>query len=131
MVILRVLGGREYSFVAGLHEPPSIILPAMRAMILRSLGRIEEENGAPLVPAELPDPVPGPGEVRIRVAVCGVCHTELDEIEGRTPPPRLPIVLGHQVVGRVDALGAGVTSRREGDRVGVAWIYSSCGHCKL
>ncbi|MBW8878639.1 MAG: zinc-dependent alcohol dehydrogenase family protein [Acidobacteria bacterium] len=102
----------------------------MRAMILRSLGPIEE-NGVPLVQAELPDPVPGPGEIRIRVAVCGVCHTELDEIEGRTPPPRLPVVLGHQVVGRVDALGAGVTSRREGDRVGVAWIYSSCGHCKL
>ncbi len=99
-------------------------------MILRSLGPIEE-NGVPLVQAELPDPVPGPGEIRIRVAVCGVCHTELDEIEGRTPPPRLPVVLGHQVVGRVDALGAGVTSRREGDRVGVAWIYSSCGHCKL
>ena len=102
----------------------------MRAMILRALGPIAE-NGDPLTPAELPDPVPGPGEVRIRVAVCGVCHTELDEIEGRTPPPRLPVVPGHQVVGRVDALGAGVTSRREGDRVGVAWIYSSCGHCKF
>lgn len=102
----------------------------MRAMILRTLGPIAE-NGAPLVAAELPDPVPGPGEVRLRVAVCGVCHTELDEIEGRTPPPRLPVVPGHQVVGRVDALGAGVTSLREGDRVGVAWIYSSCGHCKF
>ncbi|HEX3556474.1 MAG TPA: zinc-dependent alcohol dehydrogenase family protein [Thermoanaerobaculia bacterium] len=102
----------------------------MRAMILRSLGPVGED-GAPLTPAELPDPVPGPGEVRIRVAVCGVCHTELDEIEGRTPPPRLPVVPGHQVVGRVDALGAGVTSPREGDRVGVAWIWSSCGHCKF
>ena len=101
----------------------------MRAMILRALGPIAE-NGDPLVPAELPDPEPGPGEVRLRVAVCGVCHTELDEIEGRTPPPRLPVVLGHQVVGRVDALGPGVTSPREGDRVGVAWIWSSCGHCK-
>jgi alcohol dehydrogenase, propanol-preferring len=102
----------------------------MRAMILRQLGPIGE-NSVPLVPAELPEPVPGAGEIRLRVAVCGVCHTELDEIEGRTPPPRLPVVLGHQVVGRVDALGPGVTSLREGDRVGVAWIHSACGHCKL
>jgi propanol-preferring alcohol dehydrogenase len=58
-----------------------------------------------------------------------VCHTELDEIEGRTPPPRLPIVLGHQAVGRVAAVGPGVTGLREGDRVGVAWIYSACGAC--
>lgn len=98
-------------------------------MILRQLGPIGE-NGVPLVPAELPEPVPGAGEIRIHIAVCGVCHTELDEIEGRLPPPRLPIVPGHQVVGRVDALGPGVDSFREGDRVGVAWIHSACGHCK-
>jgi alcohol dehydrogenase, propanol-preferring len=102
----------------------------MRAMLLRQLGLIPE-NGVPLVPAELPEPVPGAGEIRIRVAVCGVCHTELDEIEGRTPPPRLPVVPGHQVVGRVDALGPGVVSLREGDRVGVAWIHWACGHCKF
>jgi alcohol dehydrogenase, propanol-preferring len=99
-------------------------------MTLRALGPIGQ-NGNPLEAAELPDPVPGPGEVRLRVAVCGVCHTELDEIEGRTPPPRLPIVLGHQVVGRVDALGPGVTFPRIGDRVGVAWIGSACGRCKF
>jgi propanol-preferring alcohol dehydrogenase len=98
-------------------------------MLLRQLGPIGE-NGVPLEPAELPEPVPGPGEIRLRVAVCGVCHTELDEIEGRTPPPRLPVVPGHQVVGRVDALGSGVGSCREGDRVGVAWIHSACGHCR-
>jgi propanol-preferring alcohol dehydrogenase len=99
-------------------------------MLLRQLGPIGE-NGVPLAPAELPEPVPGLGEIRIRVAVCGVCHTELDEIEGRTPPPRLPVVPGHQVVGRVDTLGPGVGSFREGDRVGVAWIHSACGHCKF
>lgn len=101
----------------------------MRAMILPKLGSLEE-NPDPLVPAELPVPEPGEGEVRIRVSVCGVCHTELDEIEGRTPPPRLPVVLGHQAVGRVDALGSKVQGLREGDRVGVAWIFSACGHCK-
>ncbi|HKI03469.1 MAG TPA: zinc-dependent alcohol dehydrogenase family protein [Thermoanaerobaculia bacterium] len=101
----------------------------MRAMILSALGSLEE-NPYPLVPADLPVPVPGEGEVRIRVSVCGVCHTELDEIEGRTPPPRLPVVLGHQAVGRVDALGPGAEGLREGDRVGVAWIFSACGRCK-
>jgi propanol-preferring alcohol dehydrogenase len=99
-------------------------------MILRALGPIGQD-GTPLEAAEMPDPVPGPGQIRLRVAVCGVCHTELDEIEGRTPPPRLPIVLGHQVVGRVDALGPGVTHPRLGDRVGVAWIGSADGICKF
>src|SRR5512134_1736346 len=104
-------------------------LPTMRAMILAKLGSLEE-NPEPLIPAELPVPEPRAGEIRIRIAACGVCHTELDEIEGRTPPPRLPVVLGHQVVGRVDALGPGVAGFREGDRVGVAWIFSACGTCK-
>ena len=101
----------------------------MQAMILSELGSLEE-NPEPLSLAELPVPEPGEGEIRLRVAACGVCHTELDEIEGRTPPPRLPVVLGHQAVGRVDALGAGVTGVREGDRVGVPWIFSACGRCK-
>ena len=79
----------------------------MQAMILAKLGTLEE-NPEPLTLAELPVPQPGAGEIRLRVAACGVCHTELDEIEGRAPPPRLPVVLGHQAVGRVDALGAGV-----------------------
>src|SRR3954452_7972228 len=100
----------------------------MRAMLLRALGDLED-NPDPLEMADLPVPVPGEGEVRIRVSVCGVCHTELDEIEGRTPPPRLPIILGHQVVGRVEALGEGASGFAAGDRVGVAWIYSSCGGC--
>ena len=101
----------------------------MRAMILRAFAGLDR-NPEPLEIADLEVPEPGEGEVRIRVAVCGVCHTELDEIEGRMPPPRLPVVLGHQVVGRVEALGPGAAGLREGDRVGVAWIGSACGRCK-
>lgn len=106
----------------------------MRAMILPALCRLDE-NPNPLRLAELPDPVPGPGEILVRVSACGVCHTELDEIEGRTPPPALPMVLGHQVVGRVVARGPEVEPRPDGprhaigDRVGVAWIFSACGTC--
>ncbi len=92
-------------------------------MLLRELGPLTK-NPSPLNFAGLPDPIPADGEVLIRISVCGVCHTELDEIEGRTPPPRLPVVPGHQVVG-VIAEGEGA-----GARVGVAWIYSACGHCK-
>jgi propanol-preferring alcohol dehydrogenase len=80
---------------------------------------------------ELPDPVPGENELPVKVGACGVCHTELDEIEGRTPPPRFPIVLGHQIVGRVEALGAGSSRFSKGERVGVAWIFSACGTCSL
>ena len=98
-------------------------------MILRALADLDH-NSEPLEMADLAVPEPGEGEVRIRVAVCGVCHTELDEIEGRLPPPRLPVVLGHQAVGRVEALGAGAPGLREGDRVGVAWIGWACGRCK-
>jgi propanol-preferring alcohol dehydrogenase len=100
----------------------------MKAMILHRLGPIRQ-NPEPLALSEWPEPVPGPGEVLLRVHVCGVCHTELDEIEGRTPPPRLPIVLGHQVVGTVAALGEGAGLHRVGDRLGVAWIFSACGTC--
>ncbi|MCX6842619.1 MAG: zinc-dependent alcohol dehydrogenase family protein [candidate division WOR-3 bacterium] len=74
----------------------------MKAMLLARIGRLQE---APLVPSNLPDPVPAAGELLLKVLACGVCHTELDEIEGRTPPPKLPVIPGHQVVGRVVALG--------------------------
>ncbi len=98
----------------------------MRAMILpRTVSLDESEN--PLELVERPTPDAGPGEVLIRVRVCGVCHTELDEIEGRTPPPQWPVVPGHQVVGIVERLGPGVRRHREGDRVGIGWIYSSTG----
>ena len=100
----------------------------MRAMLLKAIGPMRD-NPAPLEPTDWPDPAPGPGEVLVRVNTCGVCHTELDEIEGRMPPPRLPTILGHQVVGRVEALGEGAAGFGVGDRVGVAWIYSACGRC--
>jgi alcohol dehydrogenase, propanol-preferring len=102
----------------------------MRAMVLNALAPLAD-NPSPLQPAEVPDPVPADGEVLIEVRVCGVCHTELDEIEGRTPPPHLPIILGHQVVGRVVAAGAGTGALRPGDRVGVAWIFSADGTCRF
>lgn len=102
----------------------------MKAMMLSRLASLAE-NPSPLRLADAPQPKPGPGEVLLKVAACGVCHTELDEIEGRTPPPRLPVILGHQVVGRVAALGEGAHGHRIGDRLGVAWIYSSCGHCRF
>jgi propanol-preferring alcohol dehydrogenase len=102
----------------------------MRAMVLDAVGSLAK-NPAPLRLTDLPDPVPAPGELLIDVSVCGVCHTELDEIEGRMSPPRLPIVLGHQVVGRVAAVGAGAGTFRLGDRVGVAWIFSADGTCEF
>jgi len=98
-------------------------------MVLPALGRIEE-NPEPLELRDLPVPEPGPGEILLRISTCGVCHTELDEIEGRTTPPVLPVVLGHQVVGRVESTGPDATRFRPGERVGVAWIFSACGHCR-
>lgn len=85
------------------------------------------KDSSPLVCVDVEAPEPGDGEIRIRVAACGVCHTELDEIEGRTAPPNLPIIPGHEVVGRVDKRGSGAIRYREGDRVGVGWIHHSCG----
>jgi propanol-preferring alcohol dehydrogenase len=87
-------------------------------------------NPEPLRLITVPDPTPGPGEVLIRVVTSGVCHTELDEIEGRTPPPYLPVILGHQVVGRIEGAGPGAGRFRTGDRVGVAWIFDACQSCR-
>lgn len=100
----------------------------MKSWVIERLGVITP-GSAPLSCIEMPLPQPAAGEVRLRVQACGICHTELDEIEGRTPPPQLPVIPGHQVVGVVDALGPGCTQRRAGERVGVAWIHSACGHC--
>lgn len=86
-------------------------------------------NHSPLALADIPKPKPGEGELLIKVSVCGVCHTELDEIEGRTPPESYPVVPGHQVVGTVVELGDHVDQVEQDDRVGVAWIYSACGQC--
>ena len=101
----------------------------MKAMILENLGPLAV-NPAPLRLVTLPDPSPGPGELLIRVITSGVCHTELDEIEGRMPPPTLPMILGHQVVGKVEASGPGSSRFAIGDRVGVAWIFDSCRKCR-
>ncbi len=101
----------------------------MKAMLLNQLTDLRT-NQTPLFLSDLPEPIPEDGEVVIRVATCGVCHTELDEIEGRTPPPILPVVPGHQVVGRVLTSGAGAKRFNVGDRVGVAWIYSACNECE-
>jgi propanol-preferring alcohol dehydrogenase len=122
----------------------------MRALILESLGKVKPPR-APLRLVQRPEPAPAPGEVLLRVTRCGVCHTELDEIEGRTPPPRLPVILGHQVVGIVEGvqnlqiLEKAINTQRlvpqglpraafvktlESLRVGVAWIASACGHCE-
>ena len=100
----------------------------MKAMLLRQLSGVGEHE-APLELVELPDPIPGTSELLVKVSTSGVCHTELDEIEGRTPPPNLPVVLGHQVVGSVVARGQKVEAFQVGDRVGIAWIYSACGTC--
>jgi propanol-preferring alcohol dehydrogenase len=97
-------------------------------MVLSRVGRMED-GFPPLELREIPVPEPGPGEVLVRISACGICHTELDEIEGRTPPPHLPVILGHQVVGRVERAGSGAMSFKPGDRVGVAWIFSACGRC--
>ncbi len=110
----------------------------MKSMLLREITSLKQSE-TPLSFADIPEPKVGEGEVLLRVARCGVCHTELDEIEGRTPPPQLPVVVGHQVVGvvegvqRLPTLGTGISQSQEtleSVRVGVAWIASACGHCE-
>ncbi len=96
----------------------------MRAMIL-------ERPGSPLVLRDVPAPVPGPGQIRLTVKACGVCRTDLHVADGELPDPKLPLVLGHEIVGRVDAVGPGVTRFREGDRVGVPWLGWTCGSCRF
>lgn len=102
----------------------------MKAMVLKKISNLKEDP-TPLEMLDMRDPVPGDGEILVRVSACGVCHTELDEIEGRTAPPRFPVVLGHQVVGRVERSGARANKFEMGDRVGIGWIYSACGECSL
>lgn len=102
------------------------VTATMKAMILRKTGSLDQ-NPEPLDLVEVPTPEARDDEIRIKVATCGVCHTELDEIEGRTPPAHLPMILGHQVIGRVDQVGKTVSAYQVGDRVGVGWIYCSDG----
>jgi propanol-preferring alcohol dehydrogenase len=94
----------------------------MHAMVL-------ERTGALLVPKDQPDPVPGPGEIRVRIAACGVCRTDLHVVDGELPNPKLPIVPGHEIVGRVDAVGPGVAELEPGMRVGIPWLGHTCGVC--
>jgi propanol-preferring alcohol dehydrogenase len=98
----------------------------MRAM---RLSRPQPAESQPLTLTDLPELQPAPGQVRLRVQVCGVCHTDLHTVEGEIQPPQLPIIPGHQVVGRLDALGPRVENRRLGERVGLPWLYSACGEC--
>lgn len=98
----------------------------MRAMQLAATASLDE-NPSPLALVEMARPVPAAGEILIEVAVCGVCHTELDEIEGRTPPPLLPVIPGHEIIGRVASCGRDCGRFRPGQRVGVGWIHSSSG----
>ncbi len=102
----------------------------MKAMVMKKICYLEN-NLNPLELMDLPVPVPRAQEILVRVSACGVCHTDLDEIEGRTPPAQLPVIPGHQVVGRVEAIGDKVSTVKPGDRVGVAWIFSACGRCQF
>jgi propanol-preferring alcohol dehydrogenase len=99
----------------------------MRAMQLVEQKPVEE---LPLELVDLPVQAPGPGQVRVRVKVCGVCHTDLHTVEGDIKPSHFPIIPGHQVVGRIDAIGAGVSNLEIGMRVGIPWFQSSCGTCQ-
>jgi propanol-preferring alcohol dehydrogenase len=95
----------------------------MRAMVL-------ERPGEPLRDTELPDPVADPGQLLLRVAACGVCRTDLHVVDAELPDPKLPLVLGHQIVARVDDVGPGVRGFAVGDRVGVPWLGWTCGSCR-
>lgn len=94
----------------------------MRAMVL-------ERPGEPLALHEMPRPVPGPGELLVRVEACGVCRTDLHILDGDLDAPKLPLILGHEVVGRIEALGSGTGGLAEGQRVGIPWLGHACGSC--
>ncbi len=102
----------------------------MKAMVMDRICSVGKER-SPLTSIELDRPSVGPYEILVRVSACGVCHTELDEIEGRTPPIRFPMIPGHQIVGHVVELGPGANKFASGDRVGIAWINFSCRKCEF
>ena len=114
----------------------------MKAMVLKEIceikidGDTNRNNNLPLKEEpleldEIPKPVPDSGEILVRISACGVCHTELDEIEGRLMPPELPLVPGHEIIGRIEDFGPDADRFKKGDRVGIAWIHSSCGKCRF
>jgi propanol-preferring alcohol dehydrogenase len=95
----------------------------MHAMVLKNLK-------SPLEYTELADPQPGPGEIRVKVAACGVCRTDLHVVDGELPAPQVPIVPGHEIIGRIDAIGADVAGLEIGERVGIPWLGHTCGVCR-
>jgi propanol-preferring alcohol dehydrogenase len=99
----------------------------MKSILLAHPAAIDE---SPLQLRDLPVPEPAAGEIRVRVAACGICRTDLHVVEGELPPQRQPVVPGHQVVGVVDGRGPGATRFKDGDRVGIAWLRSTCGTCR-
>lgn len=101
----------------------------MKAWVIDRICDLSRDK-LPLKQIDLPKPEPAEGEILIKIHVCGICHTEIDEIEGRTPPPFYPVVPGHQVVGTVEKTRGIRADLKTGDRVGVAWIYSACGSCE-
>ena len=101
----------------------------MKAWVIEKISDLTKED-KPLSQKYLPKPEAKEGELLIKVKVCGVCHTELDEIEGRTPPPEFPVVPGHQVIGIVEKSNVKNGEIKVGERVGVAWIFSACGKCE-
>ena len=100
----------------------------MKAMIINEPTSIEH---SPLKLVELPIPNPKPNELLIKISVCGICHTDLHEVEGELPLVKKPIIPGHQIIGRVESKGKMVTRFKIGDRVGIAWLHSTCGKCKF
>jgi propanol-preferring alcohol dehydrogenase len=98
----------------------------MKAMVLNKIAPVNK-NSLDLM--DVPIPVPGKGEILVKIVACGVCHTELDEIEGRLMPPKLPVILGHEIVSLVEKVGPEANKYQKGDRVGIAWIHWACGKC--
>jgi propanol-preferring alcohol dehydrogenase len=94
----------------------------MQAMVLKQVG-------AALAWTELPDRQPGPGQIRVKIAACGVCRTDLHVVDGELPEQKVPIIPGHEIVGRIDAIGAGVEGLSLGERVGIPWLGHTCGIC--
>jgi propanol-preferring alcohol dehydrogenase len=99
----------------------------VKAIILEKQGMLENR---PLQIKEIPTPEPGPHEVRIKVSVCGVCRTDLHVVEGELPAHKMPLVPGHQIVGVIEKIGEGVVRWHGGERVGIPWLYKTCGECK-
>ncbi len=94
----------------------------MHAMVLNKIG-------SPLQWTQLPDRQPGPGQIRLKISACGVCRTDLHVVDGELPRPKVPIIPGHEIVGRIDVLGAGVDGLKIGQRVGIPWLGHTCGIC--